>query len=108
MLVEADAAQEAIDATRAEPVFVWSVIPALLAWPALLLPATAANAPLLVGFLAHYWQDRGLVRRADRFSALVFTLAHPLDHCGLCLPGAHGLTSVGQKQKRHPCGAPFS
>jgi hypothetical protein len=43
--------------------YLWSVIPALLAWPALLLSGGLAGALLLAGFLLHYWQDRRLVRR---------------------------------------------
>ncbi len=44
--------------------FAWSVVPALIAWPATLLSPLLA-APLLVfGFIAHYLQDRRLVRRA--------------------------------------------
>ncbi|MBL8428755.1 MAG: DUF3429 domain-containing protein [Dechloromonas sp.] len=40
--------------------FVWSVVPALIAWPALLFSPLLA-APLLVfGFVAHYLQDRRL------------------------------------------------
>lgn len=38
----------------------WSTVPALLAWPALLLPAPWAAALLVLGFVAHYWQDREL------------------------------------------------
>lgn len=38
----------------------WSTVPALLAWPALLLPAPWAAVLLVVGFVAHYWQDRQL------------------------------------------------
>lgn len=40
--------------------FVWSVVPALVAWSALLLPPVAAAAILISGFIAHYWQDRRL------------------------------------------------
>lgn len=44
--------------------FVWSVVPCLLAWPALLLP-TQMGAPLLMaGFAAHLWQDHRLARQA--------------------------------------------
>lgn len=44
--------------------FTWSVVPALIAWPAVLLSPPLA-APLLVfGFIAHYLQDRRLVRQA--------------------------------------------
>ena len=45
--------------------FVWSVVPALIAWPAVLFSPIIA-APLLVfGFIAHYLQDRRLVRQAS-------------------------------------------
>lgn len=40
--------------------FVWSTVPALLAWPALLLPVRFALPLLMAGFFAHYLQDRGL------------------------------------------------
>ena len=44
--------------------FVWSVVPALIAWPAVLFSPPIA-APLLVfGFIAHYIQDRRLARQA--------------------------------------------
>lgn len=42
--------------------FVWSVVPALLAWPALLLDATMASFLLVPGFVAQYLQDKHLVR----------------------------------------------
>ncbi len=45
--------------------FAWSVVPALLAWPALLLPALSASLLLVAGFLAHYWQDRRLAGMAE-------------------------------------------
>lgn len=44
--------------------FVWSVVPALVAWPALLLPSTWGGALLIAGFVAHYGQDVRLSRRA--------------------------------------------
>jgi hypothetical protein len=40
--------------------FVWSVIPALLAWPAILLAPPLSGLLLITGFVAHYWQDRRL------------------------------------------------
>ena len=44
--------------------FTWSVVPALIAWPAVLFSPPLA-APLLVfGFIAHYLQDRPLARQA--------------------------------------------
>lgn len=45
--------------------FLWSIVPALLAWPATLLPATGASAILMAGFVAHYWQDRRLARAVN-------------------------------------------
>lgn len=44
--------------------FTWSVVPALIAWPAIVFSPPLA-APLLVfGFIAHYLQDRRLARQA--------------------------------------------
>ena len=44
--------------------YTWSVVPALIAWPAVLF-SPALAAPLLVfGFIAHYLQDRRLGRQA--------------------------------------------
>ena len=40
--------------------FLWSVVPALLAWPAALLSVTPAMALLVAGFVAHYLCDRRL------------------------------------------------
>lgn len=51
-----------LDDAERDARYLWSVIPALLAWPALLLSGGLASALLLVGFLLHYWQDRRLVR----------------------------------------------
>jgi len=48
--------------------FVWSVMPALIAWAALLVSAVSvlfAVVLLLAGFWLHYLQDRVLARRAD-------------------------------------------
>ena len=42
--------------------FTWSVVPALIAWPATLLSATIAAPLLVLGFVAHYLQDRRLAR----------------------------------------------
>jgi Protein of unknown function (DUF3429) len=41
--------------------FVWSVVPSLLAWMALLMTPTYAVMLLVAGFLIHFWQDRRLV-----------------------------------------------
>mgnify|MGYP001161993649 FL=1 len=40
--------------------FVWSVMPALIAWPAMMLSPPLAGPILIFGFVAHYWQDRQL------------------------------------------------
>lgn len=45
--------------------FVWSVVPALLAWPAILLSPLLAAPLLIVGFIAHFWQDTRLARQAE-------------------------------------------
>ncbi|MGQ9685504.1 MAG: DUF3429 domain-containing protein [Thiobacillaceae bacterium] len=42
--------------------YAWSVVPALLAWVALLLPAAWAVAILLAGLWGQYAQDRRLAR----------------------------------------------
>lgn len=43
--------------------YLWSVIPALLAWPALVIDSVAMGSVLLVaGFLANFWRDVCLTR----------------------------------------------
>jgi hypothetical protein len=42
----------------------WSVVPALLAWVALLVTPAAAGVILVVGFVAQYLQDRRLARQS--------------------------------------------
>lgn len=42
--------------------YAWSVVPALLAWPALLAPPVLATLLLVAGFAAHYRQDQRLAR----------------------------------------------
>lgn len=44
---------------------IWSVVPALIAWPALLLAPAEAAALLVTGFLLHYLQDRRLARSGE-------------------------------------------
>jgi len=44
--------------------FVWSVVPALIAWPAVLFSPLLAAPLLVVGFIAHYLQDCRLARQA--------------------------------------------
>ncbi len=43
--------------------FAWSTVPALLAWPALLLPLAAGTGVLVAGFILHWLQDRRLAAR---------------------------------------------
>jgi hypothetical protein len=54
-----------LDSARRSRMMAWSVVPALLAWPAVLLPAAPAVATLLLGYLLHYLQDQRLCRHAD-------------------------------------------
>ncbi len=51
-----------LDDAQRDARYLWSVMPALIAWPALLLTGWTASILLVVGFLLHYWQDRRLVR----------------------------------------------
>jgi hypothetical protein len=44
--------------------FTWSIVPALIAWPAVLFSPIVATPLLLIGFIAHYLQDRRLARQA--------------------------------------------
>lgn len=44
--------------------FVWSVVPALIAWLALLLAPLLSSLLLIAGFIAHYLQDRRLAADA--------------------------------------------
>jgi len=44
--------------------FVWSVVPALIGWLALILPAFSGLLLLLVGFWAHFLRDRRLATPA--------------------------------------------
>jgi len=43
--------------------FLWSIVPALLAWPSLFLPPMLATPVLVAGFAAHYGMDRHLARQ---------------------------------------------
>jgi Protein of unknown function (DUF3429) len=44
---------------------VWSVVPSLVAWMALLMTPRSAVMLLVAGFLIHLWQDRRLVQRVN-------------------------------------------
>lgn len=51
-----------LDAAQRRNRFIWSTVPALLAWPAVLLEIQLAAPLLVAGFIAHYLQDRRLAR----------------------------------------------
>lgn len=44
--------------------YAWSVAPALIAWPAMLISPRLAAPLLIAGFIAHYLQDRRLASQA--------------------------------------------
>ena len=44
--------------------FTWSIVPALIAWPAVLFSPPLAAPLLIAGFIAHYLQDRRLAGQA--------------------------------------------
>lgn len=44
--------------------FVWSVVPALLAWPATVMAGSVASLILVAGFVLHFAHDRRLATRA--------------------------------------------
>jgi len=47
---------------RRTELWIWSVIPALVAWIALFLVADAASVAMMLCFAVQYWQDRRLAR----------------------------------------------
>jgi hypothetical protein len=54
-----------LEPARRRSLFLWSVVPALIAWPAAFLDPQLASLLLIVGFVLHYRQDRRLVRVAS-------------------------------------------
>jgi hypothetical protein len=54
-----------LPAARRNTAFAWSVVPALLAFVALVLPPPIGAALLILGFLAQYGQDVALTRVAN-------------------------------------------
>jgi hypothetical protein len=54
-----------LDPTRRRRAFVWSVVPALLAWPATVLAGSTASLILVLGFALHLVQDRKLAGPAE-------------------------------------------
>lgn len=59
-----DASITDAERARRDAWFAWSVVPALMAWLALLLPHLLSSLLLIVGFIAHYRQDRRLAAAA--------------------------------------------
>ncbi len=56
---------EDLSSQERQRAFIWSVMPALLAWVALLLTPPAPGVLLIAGFLLHYWRDQAMFRRAS-------------------------------------------
>lgn len=54
-----------LDPTQRRRAFVWSVVPALLAWPATVLAGSEASLILVLGFALHLVQDRRLAGPAE-------------------------------------------
>jgi hypothetical protein len=54
-----------LDPTRRRRAFIWSVVPALLAWPAIVLSGSTASLLLVLGFALHLVQDRRLAGPAE-------------------------------------------
>lgn len=55
----------ALSDSQRSAAFIWSVVPALLAWPALLVVPLLGAPLLIVGFIASYLRDRHLASQAD-------------------------------------------
>lgn len=55
-------AHPAVSGPVASKLFVWSVVPSLCGWVALLVEPLFGVALLIAGFLTHYWQDVRLAR----------------------------------------------
>lgn len=81
------------DAARTRA-FAWSVVPALIAWVALLLPGTTGAWLAVGGFVAHYLQDLRLARQASILPAWYLRLRLHLSSFA-CLSLAAGSLAVG-------------
>lgn len=55
----------ALTAAQRQQAFAWSVVPALLAWPATVFAGSAASVLLVLGFAAHLAQDHRLATLAE-------------------------------------------
>ena len=51
-----------LNESQRSALYSWSVVPALIAWPAVLVTPMLAAPLLVLGFVAHYLQDRRLAR----------------------------------------------
>ena len=54
-----------LDAVVRRRAFVWSIVPALLAWPASLLAGSVAPLLLVLGFVVHFVMDKRLAGMAE-------------------------------------------
>ena len=45
--------------------YIWSVVPALMAWVTYVLSPVAASLVLILGFLLQYWRDATLARKIE-------------------------------------------
>lgn len=54
-----------LEPARRRSLFLWSVVPALLAWPAAFLGPQLGSLLLIFGFVLHYRQDCRLVREVS-------------------------------------------
>ena len=54
-----------LNESQRSALYSWSVVPALIAWPAVLVSPLLAAPLLVLGFVAHYLQDRRLVRHVS-------------------------------------------
>lgn len=81
-----------LSTTQRQQAYAWSVVPALLAWLALLLePATWASFLVVAGFLGNYWRDVCLARLAtlpNWYLPLRLRLTAVACVCLLALPAA--------------------
>jgi hypothetical protein len=57
--------QSGMSAHQRTHCFIWSVVPALMAWIALLMTPKYAILLLVASFLIHFWQDRQLAQAVD-------------------------------------------
>ena len=83
----------ALDADSRNASYVWSVIPALLAWVALIAPQSIAMVLLVSGFLLQYGRDRALAQRSSLPGWYLGLRLQLTSVASLCLIAA-GLTLV--------------